>query len=69
MWRPILIVILIILLIPSVTLVRQVEDLKRQGKTQEAEKKQKALNWCCRALIVLFVGVLAVTMYNIYFVN
>lgn len=69
MWRPILIVILIILLIPSITLLRQVEDLKRQGKNAEAAQKQKALNWCCRALIVLFIGVLAVTMYNIYFAS
>ncbi|MCD8355622.1 MAG: hypothetical protein LUE11_03480 [Clostridia bacterium] len=67
MWRPILIVILVILLIPSVTLMRQVEDLKRRGKKEEAAKKQKTLNWFSRALIVLFLCVLAVTMYNIYF--
>ena len=67
MWRPILIVILVILLIPSVILMRQVEDLKRLGKKKEAAEKQKKLDWLSRALIVLFLGVLAVTMYNIYF--
>ena len=67
MWRPILIVILVILLIPSVILMRQVEDLKRLGKNKEAAEKQKKLDWLSRALIVLFLGVLAVTMYNIYF--
>ena len=67
MWRPILIVILVILLIPSVILMRQVEDLKRLGKKKEAAEKQKKLAWLSRALIVLFLGVLAVTMYNIYF--
>ena len=67
MWRPILIVILVILLIPSVILMRQVEDLKRMGKKKEAAEKQKKLDWLSRALIVLFLGVLAVTMYNIYF--
>lgn len=66
MWRPVLIVILVILLIPSLMLMRQVEDLKRLGKEKEAAEKQKKLNWFSRALIVLFVGVLAVTMYNIY---
>ena len=67
MWRPILIVILVILLIPSVILMRQGEDLKRLGKKKEAAEKQKKLDWLSRALIVLFLGVLAVTMYNIYF--
>ena len=67
MWRPILIVILVILLITSVILMRQVEDLKRLGKKKEAAEKQKKLDWLSRALIVLFLGVLAVTMYNIYF--
>ena len=67
MWRPILIVILVILLIPSVILMRQVEYLKRLGKNKEAAEKQKKLDWLSRALIVLFLGVLAVTMYNIYF--
>ena len=67
MWRPILIVILVILLVPSVILMRQVEDLKRLGKNKEAAEKQKKLDWLSRALIVLFLGVLAVTMYNIYF--
>ena len=67
MWRPILIVILVILLIPSVILMRQVEDLKRLGKKKEAAEKQKKLDWLSRALIVLFLCVLAVTMYNIYF--
>ena len=67
MWRPILIVILVILLIPSVILMRQVEDFKRLGKKKEAAEKQKKLDWLSRALIVLFLGVLAVTMYNIYF--
>lgn len=67
MWRPILIVILVILLIPSVILMRQVEDLKRLGKKKEAAEKQKKLDWLSRTLIVLFLGVLAVTMYNIYF--
>ena len=67
MWRPILIVILVILLIPSVILMRQVEDLKRLGKKKETAEKQKKLDWLSRALIVLFLGVLAVTMYNIYF--
>ena len=67
MWRPILIVILVILLIPSVILMRQVEDLKRLGEKKEAAEKQKKLDWLSRALIVLFLGVLAVTMYNIYF--
>ena len=67
MWRPILIVILVILLVPSVILMRQVEDLKRLGKHKEAAEKQKKLDWLSRALIVLFLGVLAVTMYNIYF--
>lgn len=69
MWRPILIVILVILLIPSVMLMRQVEDLKRLGKNKEAAEKQKKLDWLSRGLIVLFVGVLIVTMYNIYFAN
>ncbi|MDD6610882.1 MAG: hypothetical protein PUE91_01500 [Clostridiales bacterium] len=67
MWRPILIVILVILLVPSVILMRQVEELKRLGKNKEAAEKQKKLDWLSRALIVLFLGVLAVTMYNIYF--
>ena len=67
MWRPILIVILVILLVTSVILMRQVEDLKRLGKNKEAAEKQKKLDWLSRALIVLFLGVLAVTMYNIYF--
>lgn len=69
MWRPILIVILVILLIPSMILMRQVEDLKRLGKTKEAAQKQKKLDWLSRALIVLFLGVLAVTMYHIYFAS
>ena len=34
---------------------------------KEAAEKQKKLDWLSRALIVLFLGVLAVTMYNIYF--
>lgn len=67
MWRPILIVILVILLVPSVILMRQVEELKRLGKNKEAAEKQKKLDWLSRALIVLFLGVLTVTMYNIYF--
>lgn len=65
-WRYIILIVLVIVLAPTITLMNQVEALKKQGKTQQAQQKQKLLTWCTRGLIAIFIAVLAITMYNIY---
>ena len=64
-WRLILIIALIIVLIPTVILMNQVE---KGGKSDSAErqKKQKMLKWCTRLLIAIFLVTLAISMYQQY---
>lgn len=64
-WRLILIIALIIVLIPTVILMNQVE---KGGKSDSAErqKKQKMLKWCTRLLIAIFLVTLAISMYQHY---
>ena len=64
-WRLILIIALIIVLIPTVILMNQVE---KGGKSDSAErqKKQKMLKWCTRLLIAIFLVTLVISMYQHY---
>ena len=64
-WRLILIIALIIVLIPTVILMNQVE---KGGKSDSAErqKKLKMLKWCTRLLIAIFLVTLALSMYQHY---
>ena len=58
-WRLIIIAVLIVLLIPTMALLRKQEAAKKTG-----DKEQ--LNVFCGLLIALFLCVLAVTMFNVY---
>lgn len=64
-WRLIIIAVLIVLLIPTMALLRKQEAAKKTGDKEHAAV-QKQLNVFCGLLIALFVCVLAVTMFNVY---
>lgn len=65
-WRIIAVLVLVVLLIPTVTLMNQVEKSKTQGDNAQLQKKQRMLQWCIRLLIALFVVILGFTMYQHY---
>ncbi len=65
-WKMILIIVLVIALIPTVTLMNQVEKAKAAGDTAQQRKKQKILQWCIRLLIVIFLVALGITMCQQY---
>lgn len=65
-WRLIIIAVLIVLLIPTMTLLRKQEAAKKTGDKEQIAAVQKQLNVFCGLLIALFVCVLAVTMFNVY---
>lgn len=65
-WRLIIIAVLIVLLIPTMALLRKQETVKKTGNKEQIAAVQKQLNVCCGLLIALFLCVLAVTMYNVY---
>ena len=64
-WRLILIIALVIVLIPTVILMNQVEK-GNKGDSAERAKKQKQLKWCTRLLIAIFLVTLAISMYQHY---
>lgn len=65
-WRLIIIAVLIVLLIPTMALLRKQEAAKKTGDKEQIAAVQKQLNLFCGLLITLFVCVLAVTMFNVY---
>lgn len=65
-WRLIIIAVLIVLLIPTMALLRKQEAAKKTGDKEQIAAVQKQLNVFCGQLIALFVCVLAVTMFNVY---
>lgn len=65
-WRLIIIAVLIVLLIPTMALLRKQEAAKKTGDKEQIAAVQKQLNVFCGLLIALFVCVLAVTMFNVY---
>ncbi len=65
-WRIVLLVLLVIVLIPTVTLMNQVSDLKAKGDKEALKKKEAQLKTCTRLLIAVFIVVLAATLYLHY---
>ena len=65
-WRYILVIVILVILYPTARVMRQVEDLQKQGKKKEAARKKKLLNLGVAALVGIFLVVLAITMYSIY---
>ena len=65
-WRLIIIAVLIVLLIPTMALLRKQEAVKKTGDKEQIAAVQKQLNVFCGLLIALLVCVLAVTMFNVY---
>ena len=65
-WRLIIIAVLIVLLIPTMALLRKQEAAKKTGDKEQIAAVQKRLNLFCGLLIALFVCVLAITMFNVY---
>ena len=65
-WRLIIIAVLIVLLIPTMALLRKQEAAKKTGDKEQIAAVQKQLNVFCGLLISLFLCVLAVTMFNVY---
>lgn len=63
-WRLIIIAVLIVLLIPTMALLRKQEAVKKTGDKEQIAAVQKQLNVFCGLLIALFVCVLAVTMFG-----
>ena len=65
-WRLIIIAVLIVLLIPTMALLRKQEAAKKTGDKEQIAAVQKQLNVFRGLLISLFLCVLAVTMFNVY---
>ena len=65
-WRLIIIAVLIVLLIPTMALLRKQEAAKKTGDKEQIAAVQKQLNVFCGLLIALFLWVLAVPMFNVY---
>lgn len=65
-WRIILLITLLIVFIPTYTLMKKVEVLKKQGDSAELQQKQKQLKWCTRLLIAVFIITLIITMARHY---
>ena len=65
-WRLIIIAVLIVLLIPTMALLRKQEAAKKTGDKEQIAAVQKQHNVFCGLLIALFLCVLAVTMFNVY---
>ena len=65
-WRLIIIAVLIVLLIPTMALLRKQEAAKKTGDKEQIAAVQKQLNVFCGLRIALFWCVLAVTMFNVY---
>ena len=58
-WRLIIIAVLIVLLIPTMALLRKQEAVKKTGDKEQIAAVQKQLNLFCGLLIALFVCVLS----------
>lgn len=62
-WQIIAAVVFVVVLIPTIRLMNQVNEMTDK---QEKQKKERQLKWCTRALIVVFLIVLGVTMTGHY---